>query len=167
MQRINTGPQLLDGERIDHGNLVVGREPIAKPQQPSPVKPTCCNTELILIRGLPGSGKTTMATVLVLIDYKHFEADMFFTLAGVYRYEASKVRNAHEWCIEATRNALEAGSRVVVSNTFTRLNEMEPYLSMTKNLKIIEARGTWENTHGVPKEMLDRMASRWEPLIVR
>jgi predicted kinase len=38
--------------------------------------------ELVLIRGLPGSGKSTMATVVAQVDYEHFEA-------GVWRGQAS------------------------------------------------------------------------------
>lgn len=40
--------------------------------------------ELVLIRGLPGSGKSTMAKVLAQVGYEHYEADMFFERDGVY-----------------------------------------------------------------------------------
>ena len=120
--------------------------------------------ELILIRGLPGSGKTTMAKVLALVGFEHFEADMFFKQDGHYRYDASRIRDAHSWCQLMTRQALIKGDKVVVSNTFTQLREMEPYHLMTGNVRVIEARGTWENQHGVPIEMMERMATRWEQL---
>jgi hypothetical protein len=63
-----------------------------------------------------------------------------------------------------TKQALAAGNRVVVSNTFTQLREMEPYRAMSENVRIVEAMGTWQNVHGVPTEMMERMAQRWEPL---
>jgi hypothetical protein len=121
--------------------------------------------QIVLIRGLPGSGKTTMAGVLAKIDYKHFEADMFFEVDGTYRYDATRIRDAHAWCQRMAREALARGENVVVSNTFTHLREMQPYLEMgAKTIRVIEAQGKWESVHGVPPEMLERMAARWEPL---
>ena len=52
--------------------------------------------ELVLIRGLPGSGKSTMAKVLALVGFEHYEADMFFVVNGQYRYDATRIRDAHK-----------------------------------------------------------------------
>lgn len=89
---------------------------------------------------------------------------MYFETNGDYQYDASRIRDAHNWCQKMARQALAAGKRVVVSNTFTQLRELAPYLSMAKNARVIEATGKWQNVHGVPVAMLERMAERWEPL---
>jgi ABC-type molybdenum transport system ATPase subunit/photorepair protein PhrA len=104
--------------------------------------------ELVLIRGLPGSGKSTMVSVLTMIGYKHFEADMFFEFDGTYQYDATRIRDAHAWCQRMTRQALGRFENVVVSNTFTHLRELEPYRAMTKGvIRVIETKGRWENVH--------------------
>ena len=43
--------------------------------------------ELVLVRGLPGSGKSTYARSL---GYPNFEADMFFIKDGKYVYNPAK-----------------------------------------------------------------------------
>ena len=118
---------------------------------------------LIVIRGLPGSGKSTMAREFSTEGYRHFEADMYLTdETGVYQYDPPKIKEAHEWCQEQTREALGRGERVVISNTFVKRWELAPYLAMTKDHTIITARGEWENVHGVPAEVIERMRASWE-----
>lgn len=116
--------------------------------------------ELVLIRGLPGSGKTTMAKAMV--DHVHVEADQFFDVDGVYRFDRSRICLAHEWCQSETRAALSRTLDVVVSNTFTEMWELEPYLRMADNVRIIETVGRWQNVHGVPEHAVHLMRQRWE-----
>ncbi len=130
----------------------------------SPIPATPETPKLILIRGLPGSGKSTKAKVFGLIGYEHYEADMFFIRDGRYVYDASRIRDAHAWCQRMTREALAQGRRVVVSNTFTRLSELAPYLNMSDGIRVVEARGNWNNVHDVPPQTISRMAERWEVL---
>lgn len=100
--------------------------------------------------------------------YKHFEADMFFERDGKYLYDPSKIAAAHQWCQRKTREALSAGYSVVVSNTFTRRFELEPYIEMARELDaaltIIEAKGCYQNVHGVPDSVIEKMHARWESL---
>ena len=122
---------------------------------------------LVLIRGLPGSGKSTMAKALQQAGFEWFEADSYhLNDEGDYCYSPANVRAAHEWCQRETFKALANGKRVVVSNTFTRRFEMEPYFEMAKTFgiepNILEATGNWPNVHGVPAEVVEKMRQRWE-----
>ena len=50
--------------------------------------------EIVLIRGLPGTGKTTLAKTME--GYAHFEADIFLEVDGVYVYDPSRIKAAHD-----------------------------------------------------------------------
>ena len=121
--------------------------------------------QLVLFRGLPGAGKTTMAKVLEAIGYKHYEADMYFVVDGVYHYDSRRKKDAHEWCKLMTRQALCLGERVVVSNTFTMRTYIQPYLNMgAESIQIVEADGKWQSVHHLSAKTVRRMASQWEAL---
>ena len=130
-----------------------------------PAAPTPVWAQLVLIRGLPGSGKSTMASVVARMGYRHLEADMFFEVGGVYRYDAARIRDAHAWCQRMTRQCLTCGESAVVSNTFTTMWEMEPYFAMaTGAIRVIEATEKFANVHDVPAQSVARMAARWESM---
>lgn len=117
--------------------------------------------EIVLIRGVPGSGKTTKART----EYpRHVlcEADMFFEESNGYKYDHRKIKDAHEYCYNKARKALMMGLDVVVANTFTRTWEMQKYLDLPYPAKVVEATGNYDNVHGVPPEIVERMRERFE-----
>lgn len=122
---------------------------------------------LVLIRGLPGSGKSTLASGFT--SYLHLEADQFFVgEQGDYHFDKEKLLQAHLWCQQEAFTALQAGSKVVVSNTFIQPFELHPYFVIASRLgiplQIQEAKGQWQNRHQVPEEALEAMRKRWYPL---
>jgi predicted kinase len=126
--------------------------------------------ELILLRGLPGSGKSTLAKELFSAnEYRHFEADMYFVNEdGVYNFDGSKIKAAHEWCQNNVENTMSFGKSIVVSNTFTQEWEMEVYNKLAERYGyrvhsiIVENRHSGVNEHGVPEDKLQAMKDRFE-----
>lgn len=119
---------------------------------------------LRLIRGLPGSGKSTFARGTGLL---HYEADMFFIQPdGEYKFNPGLIKQAHEWCQNSVRCALYARRSVIVSNTFTTLKEMQPYIEFAKkceaDLKVYRMTGNYGSIHNVPDETIERMRNRFE-----
>ena len=123
----------------------------------------CGMNRLVIVRGLPGSGKSTLAKKLAAaFDMIHVEADMYF--GDSYSFDARKLPVAHAWCQREVQSILESGKKAIVSNTFSRVWEMMPYVSMVDptDLTIIRCEGEYGNVHNVPEATILRMKSRWE-----
>lgn len=130
---------------------------------------------LILIRGLPGSGKSTFAKKLISDStipksFVHFEADQYFVDAnGNYSFDPSvewwKLPKAHKSCEEKTFSGLVNGKNVIVSNTFVRMKEMKPYIEYAEdnNHPVFVLRMTKEygSIHGVPDFTIEKMKRRF------
>ena len=124
--------------------------------------------DLILLRGVSGSGKTTLAEVIT--DKENIcSADDFFMDKGEYKFDASKLKDAHAYCQTKCRLKMAVGTPlIIVANTFTREWEMKAYYELAKEFKyrihsvVVENRHGGVNEHGVPKESLDAMLKRFE-----
>jgi len=133
------------------------------------------NKILTLVRGLPGSGKSTFAN-FIWNDYAICEADKFFyDKEGNYNFDGLKLREAHEWCrnqveirMKDNQNNPQYYPEIVVSNTFTQEWEMEAYYKLAEQYGykvfsiIVENRHDGVNEHGVPEEKLKQMEERFQ-----
>lgn len=124
------------------------------------------NPTLTLIRGLPGSGKSTIAKLLASGGANHYEADMYFIDDhGQYKFDQNQIAQAHEWCQHQTRLELECGESAIVSNTFTTWRELRPYYEIAAEFgvtpSVILMQNNYGNIHDVPEVSLQRMRGRF------
>lgn len=126
---------------------------------------------LYIVRGLPGSGKSTLAKKLVDFEVFHHEADQFYVDEnGKYNFDVSKIGHAHQWCQDKVRTDMECEiEKISVSNTFTTLKEVKPYLALCEEFGytpfIIVCENNFGNIHDVPEETLTKMRNRFQSLI--
>lgn len=136
---------------------------------------------LYLIRGLPGSGKTSMAedlaqlhraigyivTVLAADDY-------FYDDNGHYKFDPNNLFKAHAVCKLKAQDAIihtksHKPKAVFIHNTSTMEKEVQPYLGMVEESSfdwivrsiIVENRHGNESLHGVPDHAMEAMRNRF------
>lgn len=127
------------------------------------------------MRGISGSGKSTYTK-------KHHpkaevcSADDFFVKEdGTYAFDASRIRDAHKFCMKRFVDMVREGiEEIVVDNTHTQLWEFSGYV------QVAEAHGyeteivrmdtpvdvaAKRNTHGVPLKSVQSMAERFQKVL--
>lgn len=132
------------------------------------------NKYLFLIRGIPGSGKTSFAKT-IWSDYVIVEADKFFEKDGEYKFDPTKLKDAHQWCKDTVEQFMKDNElnhqfypEIVVSNTFTQEWEMQPYIDLANKYGykifslIVENRHGNKSVHNVPDETIQKMINRFE-----
>jgi predicted kinase len=94
---------------------------------------------MIIMRGIPGSGKSTAANELkqVLLAVGAREVGIFSTddfwyreKSGIYDWDAKKIGVAHNWNQTRVKNAIAAGMHVIVDNTNLDGFALMPYFDM-------------------------------------
>jgi predicted kinase len=122
-----------------------------------------------IVRGVPGSGKTTFAKKLWswnVGDY-FWEADMFMVdVDGNYVFDGSRLKECHANCFAAVSRDVSERRDVIVSNTFIRKWEMENYLELAKangyRVMVWRMMNRFDNVHGVPVDRVETMLTNME-----
>lgn len=117
---------------------------------------------VILIRGIPGSGKSTLYEKNFKNTHMLLEADQYFMVGDKYCFDASKLKDAHGWCQWKFDQCIYNDIPVVVANTFTKRWEMQYYLDRAEDASVIRMETQYGNIHGVPDNVVQQMKSRFE-----
>lgn len=96
------------------------------------------------------------------------ESDLLTIQDGEYAFDPRKLSLRHDACFEMFKVALVARCDVAVSNTFTTLAEIEPYIEAGRRsgsvVRVHWMQGDFGSVHGVPDVVLQKMRDRWEPI---
>ena len=123
-----------------------------------------------IVRGLPGSGKTTLAKGMSGISAVGkpsavISADMYFHKdSGEYSFDREELYLAHRWCRDTTSILLQDGVEVYVANTFVAYKEIEEYFNYADKhdfgITLITANNDFGSVHNVPEEAMTRFRNR-------
>lgn len=130
---------------------------------------------LIIFRGIPGSGKSTMAEAVALA-WKQlgktvagpFEADHYMVdEKGNYKFDPKRLGYCHKSCLWDCEMAMDDGADVVIqSNTNVKHWEFAKYVELAKDngytVQEVIVKGDFGNTHGVPADKVKEMKERFE-----
>lgn len=121
---------------------------------------------LILVRGVPGCGKSTFAKLLG--DYI-CSADHFMMVGDKYEWSVDKLPMAHRKCFEKVETGMKTGiRRIILDNTSVKKKDMKMYfdLALAYGYKvfsvIVENRHGGTNVHGVPDEKIQKMVESFD-----
>jgi predicted ABC-type ATPase len=136
--------------------------------------------KVIVMRGLPGSGKSTTVKTIKFFQEKELgqdvfvvSADNYFMTEDGYRFDASKLGEAHAACMREFIRVLEAHHdndfTLIVDNTNISAVEIAPYMLVASAFGVKAEVWTIEvqtvdlatcvqrNVHGVSEDTIFRM----------
>jgi predicted kinase len=128
---------------------------------------------VVVLRAISGAGKTTYARQLLAQHVgtsRVVSADHLFEVDGEYRFDPARIGEAHAACLRAFVDALESGTElVIVDNTNTSVIECAPYMALAPafgysaeihQLEVDPRVAAARNTHGVPADVVAKMAAK-------
>ncbi|XP_054544427.1 NEDD4-binding protein 2 isoform X2 [Talpa occidentalis] len=136
---------------------------------------------LVLLRGLPGSGKSFLARTLQEDNPSGIilSTDDYFYINGQYQFDVKYLGEAHEWNQNRAKEAFEKKvSPIIIDNTNLQAWEMKPYVALSQKHKykvLFREPDTWwrfkpkelarRNIHGVSKEKITRMLEHYQRFV--
>ncbi|XP_066135029.1 NEDD4-binding protein 2 isoform X1 [Saccopteryx bilineata] len=136
---------------------------------------------LVLLRGLPGSGKSFLARTLQEDNPSGviLSTDDYFYINGQYQFDVKYLGEAHEWNQNRAKEAFEKKvSPIIIDNTNLQAWEMKPYVALSQKHKykvLFREPDTWwkfkpkelarRNIHGVSKEKIARMLEHYQRFV--
>jgi len=126
---------------------------------------------LIILRGLPGSGKTTLANLLSENKWPVFSIDSYFTdpQTKEYNFQFDKNHLAYKNCEEQTRQAMQnKTAKIFIDNVFSLDWEIEPYFKLASEFNYsvfvatVENYQGHKNTHKISEEQIQKMAAKYK-----
>lgn len=122
--------------------------------------------DLILVRGVPGAGKSTLAAK---ISGWNVSADEYFDRFNDGGFDPTILRHAHLWCQRVCAGfMMHEVDLIAVHNTFTRKREMNKYFEMAEDFDykvttiIVENHHGSSSIHGVPDAKIQEMKDRFD-----
>lgn len=126
--------------------------------------------ECFILRGLPGSGKTTISQSLAGLHGIVHEADSFcYNNEGVYEFKIEEASLNHKKCFDSFCESIDGGIvKVVQSNTNTAEWQFMHYVEYAKvhgyivHVMLVENYHGNTSIHDVPLETIDSMKKNLE-----
>lgn len=132
-------------------------------------------SKLIIIRGLPGSGKTmqaraiqeTFGTIII-------EPDALLVQDNKYRYTAERYGDAKKRCMEMVQTCALMGADVIYADVLPTVADIDevisaycagwakPDITVMEQPRISTDESFRYNEHDVRREDIERMAATWE-----
>tara|TARA_R100000789_G_C2948960_1_gene134423 strand:- start:194 stop:640 length:447 start_codon:yes stop_codon:yes gene_type:complete len=147
--------------------------------------------DLVLVRGISGAGKSTIADMLNVCAASFSTDDMFYKIPdGVtmpiptYQFDPSKLSEYHAATVQKVKDVmvdldyehtsgedLLTPRTIIVHNTFTEEWEMQPYFDLAKEFEwrvhtiIVENRHGSKSIHDVPDDVVKAQKERFEVIL--